>query len=360
MDKLKALVVDDSVVYRKIISAAVDGTEMAKVEATASNGVLAIERLEHGKYDVVLLDVNMPEMDGIETLKQIKRRWTGIPVIMISGTGGKNAEVTLKALEIGALDFIMKPLDENYEKNMEIVQRQLKILFAEIKVKSFKSVEKSNKIEKNYGIVNTEKYKNKVSISGVDIVLIASSTGGPIALEKVFTNFPKGFHKPILVVQHMPPDFTNVLAENLNKKSNINIIEGKAGDVLRAGQAIIAPGGIHMIMDNSKNSVKQIQLVKSEFVNGVRPAADVLFKSVAQVFKGSKVLVVVLTGMGNDGMEGVKELKRNCKCYCITQNEQSCVVYGMPRSVNEAGLSDECLDINQIAARIATISEFGS
>ncbi|MBC7765090.1 MAG: response regulator, partial [Hyphomonadaceae bacterium] len=192
MERLKVLVVDDSAVYRKIVASAVDATELAITENTASSGAIAIERMENTKYDVVLLDVFMPEMDGIEVLTEIKRRWRNVPVIMISSTGGKNAATTLKALEIGAIDFIMKPLDADYEKNMEILKNHLKVIFAQLKIKSYQTnvvVEEKRQVQP---------VAKKTSISGVDLILIASSTGGPVALNTVFEGL-QGLKKPLLV-----------------------------------------------------------------------------------------------------------------------------------------------------------------
>ncbi len=361
MDMLKVLVVDDSAVYRKILSTAVEKTGLALVEQTASNGSLAIERLQHGKYDVVLMDVNMPELDGIQTLKIICERWPETHVIMVSSSGGRNAQTTIDALGRGALDFIIKPLEQDYEKNMEIVSRFLKGLFAQIQVKKAGAAKaaKTAKTESTVTPVNTINH-GKIGIKGVDMVLVASSTGGPSALERIFNGFGRNFYKPILIVQHMPPDFTRVLAESLDKKSQMRFIEGKDGDGIRAGQAILAPGGYHMEIANGNQAAKRICITSGSYVNGVRPAADVLFKSVAKEYQGARILTVILTGMGSDGLEGVRELKQKCFCYCITQSEESCVVYGMPRSVKEAGLSDEVLDIDRIAERIIRISEHGS
>lgn len=353
--KLKVLVVDDSAVYRKILSTAVENTGLAQVEHTASNGSLAIERLQHGKYDVVLMDVNMPELDGIETLKMIKNRWPETHVVMVSSNGGKNAKTTLEALAGGALDFILKPLEQDYDKNLEIVTSFLKVLFTQIQVK----IMGTRKAAEPVKCIET-KVSTRTRITGVDMVLVASSTGGPAALEKVFTGFGTNFYKPILVVQHMPPDFTRVLAESLDKKSEMKFIEGKEGDAIRAGQAILAPGGFHMEIAKGNQSSKKICITSGNYVNGVRPAADVLFKSVAQEYQGARILAVILTGMGSDGLEGIRELKKKCLCYCITQSEESCVVYGMPRSVKEAGLSDEEAGIDRIPDIIVKISEHGS
>ena len=362
MDKLKILIVDDSPVYRKILSAAAEDTGIAIVEDTALNGLDALEKLKGKKFEVVLLDVNMPDMDGIETLKRIKSKWSHISVIMISGGSGKDASSTLKALEFGAMDFILKPLNADYAANKETMSRYFKALFLQIQKREESMGLKNNQqeVQPQKIEVKTNRARSGNNISGVDLLLVASSTGGPMALEKIFEGFGKNFFKPILMVQHMPVGFTKVLAESLDKKSELRFIEGSEDVAIRAGQAIVAPGGMHMVVHSESKASRKVQLTSTEQVNGVRPAADVLFKSVATEYGGARVLVVVLTGMGADGAEGVKELKKHCNCYCITQSEETCIVYGMPRSVVEAGLSDETLDLKDIAARIQEITEHGS
>ncbi len=195
--------------------------------------------------------------------------------------------------------------------------------------------------------------------SGFDLLLIASSTGGPRALETVLTELPADFNRPVLVVQHMPADFTRVLAQALDKKCSIRVREAESRDILHPGHVYIAPGGMHMVLSRPAGSQLTLELEKSPPVNGVRPSADVLFRSVAQTCQGKRILAVVLTGMGNDGTRGLMEIKRQCECYCITQNEESCIVYGMPKSVFSAGLSDEVAELGKIAKRIVQINLSG-
>lgn len=189
----------------------------------------------------------------------------------------------------------------------------------------------------------------------VDLILIASSTGGPNALEVVFKELSGDIKQPILVVQHMPAEFTKLMSESLDRKSALEISEAKDSEVLRGGHAYVAPGGLHMTLKGRDNA-KFIRLENTPMVNGVRPAADVLFSSIAKNFPKLKVLVVVMTGMGSDGMKGIIDMKASCECYCITQSEKTCVVYGMPKSVFEKGLSDETADLKDIAQRINRIA----
>jgi len=351
MDKLRVLIVDDSALYRKILIQAVTKTNLSQKIETASNGLLALEFLKKETFDVVLLDIIMPEMDGITTLKTIIKAYPNISVIMISSSGGKNAKVTIQALEIGALDFIAKPLDESYEKNMEIIKNLLRNLFITIK-------NKNNFSEVIKNPLNINKPINK-SFSNIDLILIASSTGGPTALENIFSSIKNKIDKPILVVQHMPPNFTKALSLSLNKKSNTAVMEAYDGADIPLSGAIIAKGGFHMIVSKGVSSKKIIRLISSDYVNGVRPSADVLFKSVSREYPRANILSIILTGMGSDGMEGIKELKASCNCHCICQSEKSCVVYGMSRSVIESGLCDEILDLDKIAMKIEKIVSEG-
>lgn len=349
--KLKVLIVEDSNVYRRILKEAVEMTGVATVTDSAENGIIALDKIqESNTFDLALMDINMPGMDGIETLKKIKILYPKIVVIMISSTGSKNCETTLQTLQYGAMDFIVKPLSENFETNMKILSEQLKELFIQIK-------SGINQINKN-PIPKKDFYEDKIqkkSLENVDVVLIASSTGGPVALEKIFERLDKSFSKPILIVQHMPPVFTKVFANNLDKKSHMSVIEGIDNCIVREGQAIVAPGGFHMIVRKDSSGIITTALDDGPLIQGLKPAADILFKSVAEVYEKKNILIIILTGMGSDGRNGLAILKSKCKCYCIAQNEATSVVYGMARCAVEAGLCDEVLAIDDIPKRIQEI-----
>lgn len=187
-----------------------------------------------------------------------------------------------------------------------------------------------------------------------DFILIASSTGGPAALNEVCSGLPVRITCPVLIVQHMPPDFTKLLAASLDKICKLSITEAEDGQTANMGRILVAPGGRHMTVKNIQGR-KVIRLIDTPMVKGVRPAADVLFESVAQSFPDKKVLAVILTGMGNDGLDGVKLLKKYCRCYCLAQDEASSVIYGMPRSVVDAGLADEVVPLKNMAKRIQSL-----
>lgn len=367
MNKLKVLIADDTITYRKILSEAVESTGLALVERTASNGLLVLEWMKQlNDIDVVLLDVFMPELDGIETLKVIKKDYPGTDVIIISGGGTNNAALTIQALELGAVDFVLKPAGDSIEKNMERIKNQLHTILAQITIKKIGLTSRAinpNDISKVVPTVQP-RITNTISQSdykkslwaGANIVLIASSTGGPSALDTILSGITQNINKPVLIVQHMPPEFTKVLAQSLDKKCLMKVSEGQEGDQISNGQILLAPGGFHMAVGDANGSTKAIKLLDSPYVNGVRPAADILFQSVAKAYEGKNILIVILTGMGNDGMQGVMELKKKCNCYCITQSESTCVVYGMPRCTYEAGLSDEVVDLKNIALRIQQVA----
>ena len=366
LEKLKVLIVDDTILYRKVLSAAVNSTGIGIATHTASNGKIALDHLKQRSFDVVLLDVVMPDMDGLEVLSVITEFYTEIFVIMISSEGSDSAANTFAALKKGALDFIMKPQEDNAAKNMAILQKTLQALFLAVKVKktghSTQRTLKNQSLQEQSMIVTNHVIRNHRALGvvcgkrDIDLIVIAASTGGPEALERILKKLPKSLKQPILIVQHMPKDFTKVLANIMNEKCNLQVTEAQQGDGIIPGQVLIAPGGQHMLVgyDGCKMIV---ELSSAPYVNGVRPAADLLFRSVAGVYKGKNVLSVMLTGMGHDGTKGVMEMKKECNCYCLAQSEGTCVVYGMPSSVVEAGLADEILDVEDMATRIQKLCQ---
>ena len=372
MAKLKTLVVDDTIIYRKVLSQAVEDTGLCEIPKTAPNGAIALDWLKQRPFDVVLLDVFMPEMDGLETLKRIKLYYPHIDVIMICSDGSESVKNTMKALELGALEFILKPVGDDIDRNIASITRMLKILFAQIQIRQMsgraaepqinspQTAVTHNQLLKKRPIFSKEAVekpvKQKRTWHQADLVLIASSTGGPVALETLLSGIPHELSIPMLIVQHMPKHFTRVLAQTLDLKSPLTVREAVNEEEVNTSGVIIAAGGLHMSV-RQIGGKKKIQLLDTPYVNGVKPAADVLFESVADVYQGHRILVVILTGMGSDGTIGIARLKEKCEVHCIVQNEETCIVYGMPRSVNEAGFADESLPIDQIAERITA---FGS
>ncbi len=191
-----------------------------------------------------------------------------------------------------------------------------------------------------------------------DLILIAASAGGPPVLRKIVSQISANINVPVLIVQHMPSGFTGMLAESMNRESQLTVVEASHNEKLEPAKVYIAPGGFHLAIDSGRYMPK-IKILDTETVNHVKPAADVLFKNVADEYAGKNIVVVVATGMGKDGMRGVEYLKQKCNCYCITESEGSCTIYGMPKAVDDAGLSDESLDANHISKRINALCEKG-
>ena len=359
---LKVLIVDDSSVFRKVLKEIVRATGVAQVIYTAGDGIEALDILKYSDIDIALLDIVMPKLGGIATLKIIKDKYPNIKVIIVSGISEHNIKLTMEALSSGAIDFIKKPNSDGV--GIQKIKSDLKLIFNQI------LIDKNTKNTLN--ILDNEKSYNKNKLSEAtlsirkprqsnyknpDIILIAASTGGPAALDKIFRCIKDNINIPILVVQHMPSEFTKSLAESLNNICKLKVHEAHNGNVIEKGEVLIAPGGLNMSVI-SINGSKVINTEPSTDLKGGRPSADFLFKSVANVYRGRKILVVVLTGMGADGTEGVKVLKELCECYCITESETSCVVYGMPRCIEEAKLSNDSIHISDIGEMINTLTTF--
>lgn len=389
LNRVKILLAENSVVSRMALLEIINSTDYGMVERTASNGSLALEWLAQSEINVVLIDVMIIQNEGFEIIKSIKSKYPHIEIILMSNELPESASITLDALKAGAMDFIQKPTEKEWTNSKDVLKSQLQALFTQILLNKYAdpfedNLSKryiSNEIIADKQKVNpqTNSIKNDVSETGfhrsadhsnstmdngshghvhigsIDLILIASSTGGPVALEKLFSSFPTEIRKPILIVQHMPPDFTKLLAQKLEEKYHLNFNEAMDNEIVKADKILIAPGGKHMVIETRDDREKIVKLINTGYVNGVKPSADVLFQSVANTYKGKNILVVVLTGMGNDGTQGIRTLKNSCNCYCLTQSESTCVVYGMPKCVVQEGLSDEVIDLEKISSRIRQI-----
>jgi len=364
LEKLKVLIAEQSVLNRKLIADAVAATEYGMVLHTASNGLIAMEWLQQDTIDVLLLDTRLIGEIGLCAFEGIGRSHPALGIILLSGKDADSAAITLEALNLGALDFVVKPDREEERLWGSSFRSLLESIFAQIQVKLFLPLHGTAPLSSVpvHGSAGDGKPlplsppKGFIRQGKADLILIASSTGGPMALDTLFRSWPSQIGSPVLVVQHMPPGFTKILAESFEKKYRSGISEGVQGESLREGHVLIAPGGHHMLLEESGERMKTVRLTDTAYVNGVRPAADILFQSVAEQYRGKNVLAVILTGMGNDGTRGVRLLKDACNCFCITQSERPCVVYGMPKCVSEAGLSDETVHLEDISARIGQIS----
>ena len=433
METSRVIVVDDSRFMRKIITDIIEADAQFTVVGTAENGKDALDLVDSVKPDIVTLDLEMPEMNGIDALQAILMKHN-IPIIMLSGISESNTQDTIRALQYGAFDFIRKPTSVGANANDivstgELLIEKMKIaaltkrrksiykpivnplketkqmlsqktiiteltnstqvtklsnpaidkvqaILKDVQQKKKKNEVKDTKdgisklkkdvLSKSNPVKQTQSLKSVVADKKVQppdpvlkeigdttisqIVAIGTSTGGPRALHEVISNIPAGFSAPIVVVQHMPPKFTHSLAQRLDHFSNLNVVEATDQMELRNGQVYIAPGGYHMKV--MKKGIHYVIALSTEPPrHGHRPSVDVLYESLAS-FKELERHVVIMTGMGSDGAQGMKALHENGVKSTIAESEQSCVVYGMPRSAVELGIVEKVLPLSQIAPEI--------
>jgi two-component system chemotaxis response regulator CheB len=369
---LRVLVVDDTVLYRRLLTEALEANEGVEVVGSAPQGRLALSRLEQTAVDLVLMDVEMPEMDGLEALGHIRVRFPEVSVVMISGSNTLAANATILALERGALDFIRKPEGQDAEASRSELRDALRPLIRHVRMKrNLKGAPAPPRPAQAPALRHgaapelpaapLPPPREAPQPGRIEVVALGVSTGGPNALGELIPALPAQLPVPVVVVQHMPPGFTASLAEHLDRRSPIAVKEAVEGEALRAGCVYIAPGGKHMVVrskvDPAAGRVHLVGLNENPPENSCRPSVDVLFRSVAAQYEGG-LLAVVMTGMGNDGCEGVRAMRRR-GCYCLTQTEDTCVVYGMPLAVDEAGLSDERVPLRLLAPRIQQIVQRG-
>lgn len=339
---IRVLVVDDSVVIRRLVTEALSEDPSIEVVGSAPNGRIALARIPQVSPDVMTLDVEMPEMDGLETLRQLRAQFPHVKVIMFSTFTERGAGITLDALSLGAADYVTKPANAG---SLDVSLRRLRDDLVP-KIRQFLRPDPA-------GFASHPRLAPRPTaapaVTRRRIVAIGTSTGGPNALACVFAELPKDISTPLVLVQHMPPMFTRLLAERLEKQSRLKVREARGGEVLEAGVAYVAPGDYHLTV--ARNGAKVVTALNQDPPeNSCRPAADVLFRSVAAVY-GGEAVVVVLTGMGQDGLRGAEILKSH-GAYVIAQDEPSSVVWGMPGAVVGAGLADEIVPVEIVARRL--------
>ncbi len=356
MRKIRVLIVDDAIVIRRIMTDILTADPDIEVAGVAANGRIALSKITQVNPDLITLDVEMPEMNGLETLVEIRKLYPNLPVIMFSSLTEEGGQATIEALSLGATDFVTKP--SNVGSTSIAMQRIREELIPKIKTFCGKAVglkppyyptpELITPASKAPATIITRP-KPDGKPQRVDILAIGVSTGGPNALAELMPVFPKDFPIPIVIVQHMPPFFTKHLADRLNSKSSIKIQECVAGAQLNPGEAWIAAGNYHMVLvDNTRMVTLEINQAPPE--NSCRPAVDVLFRSVAKVY-GARTLAVILTGMGQDGFIGCEHI-RDAGGRILAQDEKSSVVWGMPGYIARAGLADKVLPLNEIGPEI--------
>ena len=331
---IKLMIVDDSAFMRKIITDLVAEFNGVEVVGIARNGLDALEMIPKLQPDIITLDMEMPKLNGIETLKRIKDEYN-IPVIMVTSNTGQ--DITIEALQLGALDFIEKPTD--LKSNLTDLGMEL-----EVKIKSVFNKSNIKSVKRAIDTKN-QNVEPKKSTKSIKAVVIGASTGGPKALVNIISRLPNQIKVPIFIVQHMPKGFTTSLAARLNNESRVQVVEAQDGMVVQNNMVYLAPGDFHMTIN-----MDRIRLNDKDKLHGVRPAVDYLFSTAAEIYEDG-LLGIILTGMGKDGSLGMETIK-DFGGYNIAQSEDTCVVYGMPGSAVSKGVVHEILSLEDISTKL--------
>jgi two-component system, chemotaxis family, protein-glutamate methylesterase/glutaminase len=346
----RIMIVDDAVVVRKTLSDAIALDPALEVAGTAANGRIALEKFPTLKPDLILLDVEMPEMDGLVTVRELRKLDGRVPIIMFSSLTERGARITLDALALGASDYVMKPSNANMAATLRTISQELIP-----KIRVFCRLPERN-ISAAMPAVAAPVLATSARrpFAPIQIVAIGVSTGGPAALAEVISRLPADFKVPVVIAQHMPPIFTAMLAEQLTAKSALPVRECSPGEPIVPGCCLLAPGDFHMTI-HREDSVIRARTYQGPKENFCRPSVDVLFRSVAQVY-GARTLAVILTGMGQDGFKGCETL-RGLGARVYVQDEATSVIWGMPGFVARSGMADKILPLNQIGPEIARATE---
>jgi len=338
MKKIRVLVVEDSPIMRKLITDILKNDSEIEVIDTAKTGKEAIEKAKILKPDVITLDIEMPEMDGISALKILRKEIPQTKIIMFSSLTQEGAKATIECLSLGAYDFVPKPSSKSFYESIKKIEQEL--------IPKIKSVTPLERIKSIYkpSLITPKIKKGIYKVCGIGV-----STGGPQTLLKIIPELPPNFPAPILVVQHMPPIFTKQLAERLNSISRLRVKEAEEGELVKDSVVYIAPGDYHMEV-RKENALVRIKLHQGPPRNFCRPSVDELFESLAEVYDGN-TLALVLTGMGSDGKEGAKKIKEKGGVV-LAQDAESSIVFGMPKAIIEEGLADEVVNLSKIPERL--------
>ena len=356
-ERIRVMVVDDSVVIRRLVTHALEQDPLLDVVGAASNGAIALQRIPQFNPDVLTLDVEMPEMDGLEMLRHVRRQYPRLRVIMFSTLTERGAAITLEALSLGADDYVAKASNEgSLDRSMARLREDLVP-----KIRQFFHVSGQTAAAAALPLrpmaATSPPLRTTLPTTAPrlrpKVVAIGVSTGGPTALGAILPNLPNGFPLPVLVVQHMPPLFTRLLAERLNGSSHLAVQEAKQGDPVEAGRILLAPGDFHLKVGSSASGTRAL-LDQSPPQNSCRPSVDALFTSIGEVYGGA-VIAVILTGMGQDGLHGTGILKAQ-GATVLAQDEASSVVWGMPGAVVNAGLADRVLPLDQVVPEIVRLA----
>jgi len=357
-ERIRVMVVDDSVVIRRLVTQVFEQDPIIEVVGTASNGAIGLQRIPQFNPDVITLDIEMPDMDGLEMLRRVRHDYPQVRVIMFSTLTERGAAKTLEALTLGADDYVAKVSNEG------ALYRSMNRLREEMipKIKQFFHLPEKRQDACRVRPAYSPMAGPADQVTSVlqrkkarpEVVVIGVSTGGPTALGAILPKFPADFSLPILVVQHMPPLFTRLLAERLNATCQLSAAEASQDGLVEPGRILIAPGDFHMKLASNGAGVRVV-LDQSPRQNSCRPAVDALFASTGEVYGGA-VLAVILTGMGQDGLRGAEILKAQ-GASILAQDEDSSVVWGMPGAVVNAGLADCVLPLDELVPKILRLAE---
>jgi len=348
-DAIRVLIVDDSAVIRGALGRIIDAESDMLVATTAPNGKVALDALRHTKVDVVLLDVEMPEMDGLTALPLILAQYPSTRVIMASSLTQRGAEVTMHALAMGAADYIAKPAAKTGSATLAAISIEIASKVRAIGRAARGLRHLSSTVGRPSMPVHTELLAARSHEAPTRILAIASSTGGPNALSDVLSALPTDFPLPILITQHMPAVFTGLLASRLERDTGRHCVEAKDGDMIRPNCTYVAPGDYHMIVQTNEG-YPYVRLTQTPPENYCRPSADPMLRSIASIY-GASTMAIVLTGMGEDGLRGCREVHQRGGRIMV-QDEATSVVWGMPGAVANAGIASTILPLPKIGAAI--------
>ncbi len=368
--KKNILVVDDSALMRRVICDIINTSNEYEAADTCRDGLEAYEKIKNNRYDAVLLDINMPRMNGLELLQKLQKENIRVTVIIVSSLAKEDAKVTIQAMEYGAIDFITKPENIIEAKGLKFRNNMIAILNSVLghsKPKTYSATARSaaaaaasasaavsavsSRTAAPAAAAAAKTVAKKAPTGGNKLVALACSTGGPKSLQSVIPYLDKNMDAPMVLVQHMPIGFTKSMAERLNELSKVRVKEAEENDILKNGWIYVAPGGSHLEVVAAKGGIHKIHLSNAPAIGGLRPCANVMYKSLIKSAY-DQIVCVVLTGMGADGTEGICELNKVKPIYVIAQDEPSCVVYGMPKAIAETGLVDEVVPLTNVSKRI--------
>ncbi|ROR30787.1 two-component system chemotaxis response regulator CheB [Mobilisporobacter senegalensis] len=348
--KKKILIIDDSALMRRVISDIINSDDRFTVSDIAVNGLEGFDLITRNsnKYDAVLLDINMPKMNGLELLEQLARNHIKLVVIVVSTVAKKDAKETIRALELGAFDFVTKPISFLETKGDIFRNRLIQCLT----LATNQNLPITNSVIEETKPINKVRNKEILNKSKASkLIALACSTGGPKALQTVIPELPANMDAAMLVVQHMPEGFTKTLAARLNELSKVTVKEAENGDIIQKGVVYIAKGGYQMRLLPQASGEYKLSITLEAARNGLKPCADIMYESLLDS-TFDEITCVVLTGMGSDGTKGIKQLDQKKRIYVIAQNEATSTVYGMPKVIKESGLVDEVVSLSEVADAI--------